>query len=250
MRHSRKNISLVVTVLVLLFAASGCRVWVPLPPHPHVRAPRVTHYAPPRAARHHYRYFPGTEVYFDTTSNIYFYLSDNIWLSAPLLPSHIRIDLNNFVTMELGGPKPYIYHKETIKRYPPGLRKEKHRKQREKLRDKRENQRERLDKKKARQKEQLQRQKDQLDRREDKLDRRENKLERRETRQDNKKKSRKKPKGKQNNNRTKVKKKRQETKQEAREYRKTKKNKKDEEEYEQEEYEKEEKRGRRKAIWK
>ncbi len=170
MRHSRRNIGLLATFLVLLFAASGCRVRVPLPPHPYVTAPRGTYYAPPhtRAARHHYRYFPGNEVYFDTSRNLYFYLSDNVWLSGPLLPSYIQIDLNNFVTMELAGPKPFVYHQDTIKRYPPGLRKDKHRKQREKLREK-----------ETRQKEQLKLKNNRLDRREGKLENRKNKLKRR-----------------------------------------------------------------------
>lgn len=134
MRYSYRNLGLLTAALVLLFATNGCRMVVPLHPQPYVRAQRGVPHTPPhaRAARHHYRYFPAVEVYFDTTSNLYFYLSDNVWLSAPLLPGHIRIDVNNFVTMELDGPKPYVHHKNTIKKYPPGLRKKKHSKQRDK----------------------------------------------------------------------------------------------------------------------
>lgn len=134
MRYYGRRIGVLTAVLVLLFATNGCRVVLPLHSQPYAHAPRGGQYVPPhaRSLRHHYRYFPEVEVYFDITSNLYFYLSDHVWLSVPLLPSHIRIDLNNFVAMELDGSKPYIYHQDTRKRYPPGLRKNKHRKQRDK----------------------------------------------------------------------------------------------------------------------
>lgn len=166
MLHSLKKTGLIVVVLFLLFTAGGCHIWVPLPPHSYVVVPGRTHYVQPIVrARHHYRYFPASQVYYDTTKNIYFYQTNNIWLSATLLPRRIHIDLHNFVAIELDSPKPYVNHRKMVKRYPPGLQKEKHRRQREKQ----------LEKK--RQEEQLNRKKERLEKRkkEKELEKRKNK---------------------------------------------------------------------------
>ncbi len=109
--------------IMLISTLAGCRVRrLPLPVPPPI-VPRVSPYAkaPVRAAHHRYRYFPAHQVYFDTSRNIYFYFSNHAWFSAPVLPPHIHIDRDNYVVMELEGPKPHLYHKQTVKRYPPGV---------------------------------------------------------------------------------------------------------------------------------
>lgn len=73
-----------------------------------------------RAKRRHYYYYPGPEVYFDGVRRMYFYLESGTWLMAPRLPSHIRININNHVSVELDGDRPYVYHSETVRKYPPG----------------------------------------------------------------------------------------------------------------------------------
>jgi len=41
------------------------------------------------------------------------------------IPVGISIDINDFVTLEMDTDRPYEYHNEVVKRYPPGeLKKE------------------------------------------------------------------------------------------------------------------------------
>ena len=79
-----------------------------------------------RAKARHYYYYPGSEVYFDGVRRMYFYVEAGTWLMAPRLPSHIHIDINSHVSVELDGDKPYVYHNETVRKYPPGQLKKKH----------------------------------------------------------------------------------------------------------------------------
>jgi|GEM_PF-2235277 len=120
-----------VGLTLLLLLVGGCRVRPPLPPRPYVVVPGEPYYGEHYGSGYRYRYYPGAQVYFDTSRNIYFYFSGSVWLSAPRLPRHIHVDRDNFVTMELDEPKPYLRHRDTLKRYPPGLRKEKQGKQRQ-----------------------------------------------------------------------------------------------------------------------
>jgi hypothetical protein len=221
MRLPAMKILLLVFLLALISISSGCRVRPPLPPGLPVIVPGVIHHDTrhPRALMHRYRYFPTAQVYFDLNRNVYFYFSNNVWLSAPRLPAHIHIDLNNFFTLELEGPKPYVHHSKTIKRYPPGLKKKLKREHREKVRDKREEKKERWEDKKERQK-------DRLKRKERELDRRENRIERREDRNDRARDRRIDKKERDLNKRQEAKERRKETKEEAKESRRQEKEKK------------------------
>jgi hypothetical protein len=134
---SEKKIILLGAALFLLPAVGGCRVRPPLPPHPYVLAPGPPPHGRYPRAGYRYRYYPRTQVYYDTSRSIYFYSSDGVWLSAPVLPGAIRIERDNFVTMELDSPKPYVRHRETLKRYPSGPRKEKQREENVRRRDRR-----------------------------------------------------------------------------------------------------------------
>jgi hypothetical protein len=71
-------------------------------------------------AKHKYRYYPSSRVYFDTGREIYFYYKNGDWHVGVSLPMGIRIDVNEFVTLEMESDKPYRYHSEVEKRYPPG----------------------------------------------------------------------------------------------------------------------------------
>ncbi len=74
-------------------------------------------------AKYKYRYYPSTEVYFDVDRNFYFYFSDGNWQVTKRLPFHMKAGLGNSVVLEMATDKPYRYHSDVVKRYPPGLTK-------------------------------------------------------------------------------------------------------------------------------
>lgn len=71
-------------------------------------------------AKHRYLYYPSPQVYFDTGRNIYFYYRSGQWEVSAQLPRAIRVQLGQSVTLDMNTEKPYQYHSEVIKRYPPG----------------------------------------------------------------------------------------------------------------------------------
>ena len=119
MKNLPLSILLAGSMLISILTINGC--YVP-PPGAYVPPPRVRH------SLYLYHYYPYAEVYFDNSRGLYFYLSDNVWLSAPVLPPHIHIDIDNYISLELDSPRPYIHHRDTVRRYPRGIKK----KQREK----------------------------------------------------------------------------------------------------------------------
>ncbi|MBL0715404.1 MAG: hypothetical protein JJV98_17080 [Desulfosarcina sp.] len=96
--------------------------------HPEVR---VAHKQgpPPHApahgyrAKHCYRYYSESEVYYDTGRRIYFYIEGGVWASDALLPYQLRMSLGDYETVEMYSDTPYEYHEHKFKkRYkvPPG----------------------------------------------------------------------------------------------------------------------------------
>ena len=79
-------------------------------------------------AKYQYRYYPGSSVYYDYERKIYFYIKGDHWEVGASLPSHLRIGLGDSVDIELDTDKPYIYHAEHVKKYPPGQLKNKDKK--------------------------------------------------------------------------------------------------------------------------
>lgn len=79
-------------------------------------------------AKHQYRYYPSRSVYYDTGRRLYFYIKGDKWEVGASLPNRIRIELGNSVNIELDTDKPYIYHSEHVKKYPPGQMKKKKKK--------------------------------------------------------------------------------------------------------------------------
>lgn len=59
-----------------------------------------------------YRYYPTTEVYFDTTRNLYFYEVDGKWTQAATLSADIQRRLKDFVTIAMDTQIPYEIHQE------------------------------------------------------------------------------------------------------------------------------------------
>ncbi len=83
-------------------------------------------------AKHEYRYYPSRSVYYDTDRGLYFYLKGKNWEVGASLPSSLRVELGDSVRIELDTDKPYIYHTEHAKKYPPGQMKKKKNKKKNK----------------------------------------------------------------------------------------------------------------------
>jgi len=79
-------------------------------------------------AKHKYRYYPSCSVYYDNGRKLYFYLKGVNWEVGASLPSSIRVRLGDYVSVELDTDKPYTYHSDHVKRYPPGQKKKKNKK--------------------------------------------------------------------------------------------------------------------------
>ena len=79
-------------------------------------------------AKYKYRYYPSSHVYYDTGRSLYFYYSNGDWRMSISLPSRIHIDVYDFVALEMDADKPYKYHSEVQKKYPPGKMKKKKKK--------------------------------------------------------------------------------------------------------------------------
>jgi len=82
-------------------------------------------------AKHHYRYYPSCSVYYDSGRKLYFYLKGDNWEVGASLPSSIRVSLGDYVSIELETDKPYVYHADHVKRYPPGQMKKNNKKKNE-----------------------------------------------------------------------------------------------------------------------
>jgi hypothetical protein len=123
---------LILAVLIFL-SFSGCRTtgsifigntW----PGP---GPSYDEGAPPWAtahgnrAKHTYRYYPYNGIYFEERAGAYFYMNDGRWQMSSSLPVSIRITINDFVTLDMDTDRPYEYHNDVVKRYPPGQQKDK-----------------------------------------------------------------------------------------------------------------------------
>ena len=70
-------------------------------------------------AKHQYRYYPSQKVYHDSDRGLYFYLKGYNWEIGASLPSNVRADLGESVTIELDTDKPYVHNADHVKKYPP-----------------------------------------------------------------------------------------------------------------------------------
>jgi len=78
-------------------------------------------------AKHVYHYYPDAFVYFDVSSQVYFYLEGSVWKTAVILPDAYRIKIVDieYVSVDLDDDKPYKHFEEHKKKYPPGHAKKK-----------------------------------------------------------------------------------------------------------------------------
>ncbi len=104
----------------------GCTLSIGNHPEPMYAPPPPEPGPPPWApahgyrAKHHYYYYPDSHVYFDTGRSLYFYYSGNAWQASVSLPSGIRISAGEHVALDMDSDRPYVYHSDVEKRYPPG----------------------------------------------------------------------------------------------------------------------------------
>ena len=71
-------------------------------------------------AKHKYRYYPESSVYHDTDRGLYFYIKNGSWEVGASLPYNLQMGLGESVSLELDTDRPYSYHSEHVKQYPPG----------------------------------------------------------------------------------------------------------------------------------
>ncbi|MCB2193975.1 MAG: hypothetical protein KQI62_20540 [Deltaproteobacteria bacterium] len=69
-------------------------------------------------AKHQYRYWPRSQVYFDAGRGMYFYYSGGSWQAGASLPGGIHIS-GGYVNLDMDTSKPYKWHKDVVNRYPP-----------------------------------------------------------------------------------------------------------------------------------
>jgi len=80
---------------------------------------------PPHAPAHGYRakysyyYYPGNEVYFDSSRGLYFYLSGKDWRVSASLPLGLQSNLGAHVIIDMNSDKPYTEHAAHKSKYPP-----------------------------------------------------------------------------------------------------------------------------------
>jgi len=88
--------------------------------------PVMTAGPPPHApahgyrAKHTYYYYPQSHVYFDINRGVYFYIDNDEWRMATVLPLSLSIKLGDHVTIAMDSDKPYLSLQEHQKKYPPG----------------------------------------------------------------------------------------------------------------------------------
>lgn len=75
-------------------------------------------------AKFTYRYFPSSFVYFNIDRGIYFYLSEGKWVDSYSLPQTIPIDRDDYVILKIMIDKPYTFHEDVVKKYPPPSQRE------------------------------------------------------------------------------------------------------------------------------
>ena len=71
-------------------------------------------------AKHKYRYYPDCSVYHDAKRGLYFYIKGGKWEVGASLPNNLQIRLGESVSLELDTDRPYTYHADHVKQYPPG----------------------------------------------------------------------------------------------------------------------------------
>lgn len=70
-----------------------------------------------RRAKHMYRYYPASQVYFDSGRGLWFWLQGSDWAFGASLPAGIG-PRGAYVTLGMDADRPYQYHHDVIRYYP------------------------------------------------------------------------------------------------------------------------------------
>jgi hypothetical protein len=115
---------LLVAAALMLGGCGGDRVVVQAGGEPDYRRGEPGRQGPPPwapahgyRAKHRYRYYPDSEVYYD--------YGGGRWRVSVSLPRGIRLEAGEYVTLEMDTEKPYRHHGEVRRHYPPGQLKKK-----------------------------------------------------------------------------------------------------------------------------
>lgn len=110
--------------LLTMFGCLPPRVIVEEPPvySPEPHEPGPPPWAPAHGyrAKYRYYYYPASYVYFDVERRLYFYFYTGQWQVSLSLPSDIHINVSDHVILDMDTDKPYRFHPDVVKRYPPG----------------------------------------------------------------------------------------------------------------------------------
>jgi hypothetical protein len=71
-------------------------------------------------AKYQYRYYPACSVYFDIGRKMYFFLEGDHWRISAQLPDSLRVQLSDYVVLEMDTDRPYLDYEKHRQKYPPG----------------------------------------------------------------------------------------------------------------------------------
>jgi hypothetical protein len=118
-----KSVTALTTAFVLILGLSGCpAVHVQEKPIYVAKESGPPPWAPAHGyrAKYHYYYYPDAYVYYDVGRKMYFYPQGGEWRVSASLPAGVRLDVHSYTVLDMDADKPYVYHGEVAKRYPPG----------------------------------------------------------------------------------------------------------------------------------
>jgi len=115
MRRIISTIVILITGLGVLMLIAGC-------------VPVVVNDEGPWAPEGHrgdyyYHYYPDSGVYYDSGRSLYFFHDEGRWRESPSLPPTFHLDREHHRELHLDSDKPYKYHPDVSKKFPPGQRK-------------------------------------------------------------------------------------------------------------------------------
>ena len=69
-------------------------------------------------AKYSYRYYPTAGAYYDVQRKVYFYLEGSNWQMSVSLPSALKVQLGDSVSIEMDSDKPYTQFEQHKRTYP------------------------------------------------------------------------------------------------------------------------------------
>ena len=105
-----------ILVVSLGFALGPSVLWADPPPWAPAHGYRAKQYHHPHQQNYTYTYYPSSQIYYNPTAQKYYYMNNGTWTNGAVAPS--SINLGRGVSVNLGGPDPYVYHSTVLRRYP------------------------------------------------------------------------------------------------------------------------------------